>query len=305
MVRAATAPRTTRVTALAAGTFSLLALAALVLVVTPRGGSPIAVGSSTTLFGSAAGSTSPRATVRSAGVADISESSVIGIAAPISATSGTTPAALAALATPIGDGSLAVVTARSLAGQRAGLVSLRLRSGATATGQIVAQYDDKTLVAMEPTEYGHRIARVSPKSHDMVTVMDDTPRVMPYSDVAHMDMPEGTAIVDSDGELVGLCSRAADGSMYVVAVDELDEVTIVSSTTTSLADVTTTIATTVPVSSTIDASVTTTTFTTTTVVVTTTSPVTTTTTIAAGASTSTTVGDSVNDQNEPTTTFDR
>jgi hypothetical protein len=206
---------------LAAGTFGLLVVAALVLVVTPRNlGAPIAVEASTTLAGS-----SP------AGAADLG-SAALGIGGLTTLTPGelspttTVAALLAALATPVGDGSYAIVTVKSLAGQRDGMVVFRLRSGDTATGQIMLEFDDAALVSIPTTQTPHAIATDKPHHSDMVTVMSDTPVDMKFAEVAQADVPEGTPIVDDEGALVGLCSRRDDGTTEVIEVIEIDQVSI-------------------------------------------------------------------------------
>jgi hypothetical protein len=201
---------------LAAGTFGLLVVAALVLVVTPRNlGAPIAVEASTTLADNS-----------SAGVADFG-SAALGIGGLTTLTTGELPttttvaALLAALATPVGDGSYAIVTMKSLAGQRDGMVVFRLRSGDTATGQIMLEFDDAALVSIPTTQTPHAIATDKPHQSDMVTVMSDTPVDMRFAEVARADVPEGTPIVDGEGALVGLCSRRDDGTTEVIEIDQV------------------------------------------------------------------------------------
>lgn len=216
------APRTARVTALAAGTFGLLVVAALVLVVTPRNlGAPIAVGASTTLSDSFSGD--------SAGDADLG-SAALGIGGLSTLATGelstttTVAVVLAALATPVGDGSYAIVTMKSLAGQQGGTVVFRLRSGDTATGEIMWEFDDAALVSIPTTQTPHAIATAKPRHSDMVTVMSDTPVAMSFAEVAQADVPEGTPIVDDEGALVGLCSKRDDGTTEVIEVIEVTEI---------------------------------------------------------------------------------
>ncbi len=222
-LRAVVAPRTTRVTALAAGTFGLLVVAALVLVVTPTNlGAPIAVGASTTLADSfSAGNPVGDADLGSAalGIGGLNT-----LATGELSTTTTVAAVLAALATPVGDGSYAIVTMKSLAGQRGGTVLFRLRSGDTATGEIMWELDDAALLSIPTAQTPHAIATDKPHHSDMVTVMSDTPVDMAFAEVTKADVPEGTPIVDDEGALVGLCSKRDDGTTAVIEVTEVIEI---------------------------------------------------------------------------------
>lgn len=277
-LRAVVAPRTTRVTALAAGTFGLIIVAALVLVVTPRDQrAPIAV-SATTLqlgdFTSVAGAglalpsslgldaadtgvlsapigiTGPNGTgqavatipttiptavttittvttvtaVNSVTTVVSSELAITPTSiTPVSVTPTTIAAILAALATPVGDGRYALVTTKSIGGQRSGTVSFRLRSGDTATGEIIFELNDTVVVAMPIWHTAHAIASEPPGHADMVTVMSDTPVDMAFGDIARADVPEGTPVIDGEGDLVGLCSKRDDGTTAVIDVAEVGD----------------------------------------------------------------------------------
>jgi hypothetical protein len=219
------APRTTRVTALAAGTFGLLVIAALVLVVTPKNpGAPIAVEASTTLVDSSSAN-SPAG--NSAGNSADMGSAALGIGGLSTLSTGelstTTIVAdvLAALATPVGDGSYAIVTMKSLAGQRDGMVVFRLLSGDIVIGEIMFEFDDAVLVSIPTTQTPHAIATDKPHRSDMVTVMSETPVDMAFAEVAQADVPEGTPVVDDEGALVGLCSKRDDGTTEVIEVDQV------------------------------------------------------------------------------------
>jgi len=221
-LRASVAPRTTRVTALAAGTFGLLVVAALVLVVTPRNlGAPIAVEASTTLDDLAR-----RDLARNDPAIAVPDvvSAAIGIGAQSSITSfsittTTVAAILAALATPVGDGSYAVMTAKSLAGQSEGMVEFRLLSGDTITGPIMFEFDNATVVSIPTPQTPHVVATNQPLHSDTVTVMAETPMDMAFGEVAGVDVPEGTPIIDGEGALVGLCSKNDNGTTDVIEVD--------------------------------------------------------------------------------------
>lgn len=228
-LRAVIAPRTTRVTALAAGTFGLLVVAALVLVVTPRHqGAPIAIGSSTTSLSDFAVET----TVRSTSIASVGLnravdliSAAVGITDSNTSTtietSTTIAAVLAALATPVGDGSYAIVTVKALGGQRSGMVLFRLQSGDTATGRIIFELDDAAVVAMPNARTPHAIASELPGQTDMVTLMSEVPVAILFADIGRADVPEGTPVIDGNGGLVGLCSKRADGTTLLIDLGEV------------------------------------------------------------------------------------
>lgn len=223
-LRAIVAPRTTRVTALAAGTFGLLVVAALVLVITPTDlGAPIAIGASTTLADNFSAS---KPAGNPAGDADLGLAAlgIGGLSTPATgelSTTTTVTLVLAALATPVGDGSYGIVTMKSLAGQQGRTVVFRLRSGDTATGEIMWEFDDAALVSIPTTQTPHAIATDKPHQSDMVTVMSDTPVDMAFAEVAQADVPEGTPIVDGEGALVGLCSKRDDGTTEVIEIDQV------------------------------------------------------------------------------------
>jgi hypothetical protein len=63
----------------------------------------------------------------------------------------------------------------------------------------------------------------------MVTVMASPPITVAYDDIDTLAVEEGTAVIDGDGELVGICSRRA-GSRHVRLIEvsaELDDATSV------------------------------------------------------------------------------
>ena len=200
-------------------------IATLVLVVTPRNlGAPFAVGASTTLADNGP-------TDRSSDITDLGSAAIgiggLGTLTPSELSTTTTVAAmLAALATPVGDGSYAIVTMKSLEGQRGGTVVFRFRSGDTVTGEIMLELNNAALVSIPTAQTPHAIATDKPRYSDMVTVMSDTPVDMAYAEVAQADVPEGTPIVDGEGALVGLCSKRDDGTTEVIDVIEIDQVPV-------------------------------------------------------------------------------
>ncbi len=133
------------------------------------------------------------------------------------------------LATPIGDGRFALVTRASLAGAGESIIDVRLPSGRTSAGSIVTASGDTVVVALMNTEPGHVIARDRPGGADLVTVMATPPIVVAFDDIATLAVEEGTAVVDDDGELVGICSRRHDSDLVrlIEISEELDAATSV------------------------------------------------------------------------------
>lgn len=202
-LRAVEVPRSTRTFALATGTLGLVALGVFVLLMTPtREGSPIAVSATTTAAAtvSDAGSSGPTIAAVRRPVADVTS---------------------AALATPIGDGDYAVVVRASVERTGEDTVRVVLPSGRTVSGSIVDQNADTAVVQLSIPEPGHRIAERRPHDHDVVTVLASPPVEVAFADVDELDVAEGTAVVDADGDLVGLCSRRGDGTTVLIVDDDV------------------------------------------------------------------------------------
>jgi hypothetical protein len=204
VLRAEAAAPSTRVFALTTGTIGLLAVGVLILTVSPRQQeSPIAISATTTpLDADPAGTT---------GVGDTPRALTV-----LSSTVATRPARLTeatagALATPIGDGSFALVTGRSLAGRAESNVDVRLADGRVTEAEVVAGDDQVVVVALAAAAPGHAIARHRPDDGDMVTVMVEPPVVVAYADVDTVAVHEGTAVLNDEGAVVALCSRARSG----------------------------------------------------------------------------------------------
>lgn len=120
------------------------------------------------------------------------------------------------LATPIGDGTFAVVTRASLRAADSSIVEVRLPSGRRSLGSIVTASDAAVVVALAETEAGHTIARRPPDDDDMVTVMATPPVEVAFAEVDDLSVDEGTPVLDEDGLLVGLCSRKRDGDTELI-----------------------------------------------------------------------------------------
>lgn len=194
------------------GTMGLLAVGLLMVTITPRQAeSPLAIASTST----------PSASLGIRGPAAL---------APV----GTDPVGFRAepsgvLATPIGDGRFAIVTRASLVDARRTIVDVRLPSGRLSAGSIVTASDDAVVVALATAEPGHAIARHRPHAHEIVTVMASPPITVAYDDVSTLTVEEGTAVLDDDGHLVGICSRRGDSDdVRLIEVSaELDDATSV------------------------------------------------------------------------------
>jgi hypothetical protein len=135
---------------------------------------------------------------------------------------GTDAVAVAALATPLESG-VAIVTARSIDGRGTGdQIAVRLASGITVDAEIVATFGYSafvTLGSVPADEPAHHVATSVPADDDMVTVLLSPPREVRLGELAGVAAPEGTAVIDADGRLVGLCTETDDGSMGLAAVD--------------------------------------------------------------------------------------
>jgi hypothetical protein len=130
--------------------------------------------------------------------------------------------AVEALATPLQSG-VAIVTARSIGGRSTGdQIAVRLASGATVDAEIVATFGHAAFVTLgsvpadEPT---HHVAASAPGDDDMVTVLVSPPRSVRLGELAAVGAPEGTAVVDADGHLIGLCTETDDGSIGLAMAD--------------------------------------------------------------------------------------
>lgn len=137
-------------------------------------------------------------------------------------TTGAPTGTVAALATPLQTG-VAIVTARSIGGRSAGdQIAVRLASGATADAEIVATFGHAafvTLGSVPADEATHHVAASAPGDDDMVTVLLSPPQSIRLGELAAVGAPEGTAVVDADGQLVGLCTETDDGSTGLAMAD--------------------------------------------------------------------------------------
>jgi hypothetical protein len=87
-------------------------------------------------------------------------------------------------------------------------------------GEIVERSGDTVLVALSDIEPGHDVAEQRPHDREVVTVMAEPPVTIAYADVSTLEVAEGTAVVDSDGHLVGLCTKSGHGRrVRLIAID--------------------------------------------------------------------------------------
>lgn len=223
-LRAQAAAPSTRVFALTTGTLGLLAVGVLILTVTPRRQeSPIAIIATT----SPAAAAVAEGSSSGSGVAD---SRVSALAPAFGARGSLGPARAiepVALATPIGDGRLVVVTRAALDDDLSDDVDVVLPSGRAAVGHVVHRTADALVLAIDdPPALGHAIANHRPHDREMVTVMASPPITVAYGDIDELSVDEGTAVFDDDGSLVGLCSRSGRG----VRLIEISEATAAATT---------------------------------------------------------------------------
>ncbi len=197
--------------ALTTGTLGLLAVGILILTVTPRQlDSPIAISATTTLATTTAAI--PRADRGDAQFA---------ARAPAFAARGSVTTEMAtvqhALATPIGDGRMAVITLDARVTLDGAHITVQLPSGRVGSGEVIKQFGDTWLIEMRETEAGHDIATKRPANSEMVTVMNSPPVTVMLANIATLDVHEGTAVLDADGNLIGICThRRSDGTVRLI-----------------------------------------------------------------------------------------
>jgi hypothetical protein len=161
----------------------LVAVAVLMILVTPPAkGSPVAVSA-----------TSSPPTTRDASAR---------ATAPIAAR-----AVPHALATPIGDGRLALMTAPLSAIGRGAELDVQLTNGPVVTAVVDATAAGVVIVSIASDASGHEIAATPPDPEEIVTVLAEPPVTIAFSALTTLDAEEGTPVLDGDGELVGLCSQ--------------------------------------------------------------------------------------------------
>lgn len=217
-MRAQRAAPSARVFALTTGTLGLLAVAVLILTITPRHqDAPIAISATTTPATTPA--TIAPAT-RAGGDAALTEAA--GSRPAFAVRGSVTAEAVSlqhALATPIGDGRLALATVDALIVDEGDRIEVRLPSGRVGSARAITRAGDTWLIELHQAETGHEIATTRPAGSEVVTVMESPPVKIALADIGTLDIAEGTAVLDSDGDLVGLCSRRrGDGEVRLIEV---------------------------------------------------------------------------------------
>lgn len=212
VLRGETSPSVSRAVALTTGTLGLFAIAVLVLAVTPGNhAQPIAVSATT----------APATISTSADEPDRNADASIASARRVPSASLAQMAAVRALATPIGEGRYALVSQASVGEGLASRLDVTLPSGRVTVGEVVERSGDTVLIVLSETEPGHDVAEHRPHDREVVTVMAEPPVTIAYADVSTLEVAEGTAVVDSDGNLVGLCTKSGHGRrVRLIAVDD-------------------------------------------------------------------------------------
>lgn len=247
-LRADPGGRSLRATALMSGTLGLLAIGALALMVTPdRANSPSAVQTPASFVTVAELSATVPVTA-SIGLVPVTTAvfefavgelaGALGVTRPgddaVTSTTFTVaadPEALAApLATPLATplesserSGLAIVTTKAIAGTDEGdTLTVQLASGRVVEAEVIDAADQATLVRLGAEATGEpavELADATPGADSMVTLLLDTPVRLPMSALAEIGAPEGTAVVDTDGRLIGLCTLGDDGATQLATVD--------------------------------------------------------------------------------------
>jgi hypothetical protein len=209
--------RSTRGFAIATGSIGLVAVGILMIVVTPPAqDSPVAVSATTSPFTSAsatsASATASSATPRASGRAT----------APVAARS-----VAQALATPIGDGRLALMTAPGSAIRRGAELDVQLTNGPVVTAVVDATAAGVVVVSIASGANGHEIAATQPEADEIVTVLAEPPVTIAFAALTTLDAEEGTPVLDDDGELIGLCSQrhGAGDDQPITLIDVTGDVT--------------------------------------------------------------------------------
>jgi hypothetical protein len=139
------------------------------------------------------------------------------------------------LVTPIGDDGWAITTTGAIRAH-SGVMSARLPSGDVVDVEIVDRNvdDGLTLVSLPTQTRGYHLARSRPAPTDMVVVHGTKTQFVEMVKVSTLDVEEGAAVVDDDGDLVGVCATTA-GTVEVRSVSTLPgaATTTTSSTTTT------------------------------------------------------------------------
>jgi hypothetical protein len=113
----------------------------------------------------------------------------------------------AALATPIGDGHLALMTMTGVAARLGSEIDVQLTNGPVVTAVVDATTPGVMIVSIDSESDGHQIADTPPAPDDIVTVLAEPPVTIAYAAVSTINAKEGTPVVDGHGDLIGLCTQ--------------------------------------------------------------------------------------------------
>lgn len=231
LVRADPGSRTLRAAALVVGTLGLVAVGVLAVMVTPGpGDDPIAVESEASFVDPAqlvpgTAALLERAAAEMAGALGVARTgTAVTTIATFAGTTVVEPGAAAAPLATLLDSGLAIVTMKSLGGHEPGdPVDVRLASGRTLEGEVLATLGVAAVVAIESLLGGERAHRVTevPADDSIVTLMLATPVDVRLGELDTTDAPEGTAVVDAAGRLIGLCTQGPDGTTNLIPASEV------------------------------------------------------------------------------------
>lgn len=186
-VQQAVVQRSTRGFAIATGSIGLVALGALMIVVTPPAqDSPVAVSATT------------------------SPSTTFTAQRPTTSRHATPAAARAVpheLATPIGDGHLALMTAPRSNIRRGAELDVQLTTGPVVTAVVNDTAPGVVIVSITASGSGHEIAASPPDPDEIVTLLAEPPITIAFAALTTLDAREGTPVLDEFGDLIGLCSQ--------------------------------------------------------------------------------------------------
>jgi len=208
--------RSTRGFAIATGSIGLIAVGILMVMVTPPAhDSPVAVSATTSPSVSSVSPPLSGGTSRGSSRA----------ATPVAARS-----VPQALATPIGDGRLALMTAPLSTMRRGSELNVQLTNGPVVTAVVDANAAGVVVVSISSVASGHEIAAAPPDPDDIVTVMAEPPVTIAFDALTTIDAKEGTPVLDGHGELVGLCSQrhGAGDDQPITLIDVTGNVTMES-----------------------------------------------------------------------------
>ena len=215
--------RSTRGFAIATGSIGLVAVGILMIVVTPpEQDAPVAVSATTSPFTSSAVTASAASSSRATSSRATQREASGRTATPVAARS-----VAQALATPIGDGRLALMTAPGSTIRRGSELDVQLTNGPVVTAVVDATAAGVVVVSIASGADGHEIAATQPDPQEIVTVLAQPPVTIAFAALTTLDAEEGTPVLDGDSELIGLCSQrhGAGDDQPITLIDVTGDVT--------------------------------------------------------------------------------